>query len=273
LGLDVYPMLLAASKSLFRVDSFTFEQVWVGLGNYGALFADPEVRASAARSVFFTAGSVAIQTIFGTAFALLLNLPLRGRTVARGLVLFPYLVPGFIVALTFRFILDPVVGVANFLLLSLHVINTPFEFLSNPMTALWFVTMVHGWKFIPFMVIVLLARLQVIPQELYEAAKVDGAGPLQSFWRITLPWLTPVLMIAMLLRTIWTGSDFEIPFLLDYGGPLRATTVVPIEIRSLAFELHDVGSASALAVLAAFAFVGTSVFYLRMFRKSAASIG
>jgi ABC-type sugar transport system permease subunit len=211
--------------------------------------------------------------VLGTAVALLLNAPLRGRNLARGLVLFPFMIPGIVVALVFRFLFNPLSGIVMYLLTSAHLIREPIDLLGSPATALWTVIVVHGWKFTPFMIIVLLGRLQVIPEELYEAAKIDGAGRLRMFWYVTLPWLMPTLLVAMLLRTILNAQDFDVPYLLAYGGPLQATTVIPIQIRSLAFDQHDLGLATALSVCLGVVLVVSSVIYLRAYARSEAEMG
>ena len=118
------------------------------------------------------------------------------------------------------------------------------------------------------MVIVLLARLQTVPSDLTEAARVDGANAAQLFRDIIFPWLRPVLLIALLLRTIWTVNDFDVIYLLAFGGPVSATTTIPIEIRRLAFGQQDVGLASALAVLMAILVAAASFVFLRLYHRS-----
>jgi multiple sugar transport system permease protein len=269
----LYPIASAIYDSFLHIDPFTDVQTWVGLKNYVTVLTDPIVHGSILRSVIYTVANTAIETVLGTAVALLLNAPLRGRNLARGLVLFPFMIPGIVVALVFRFLFNPLSGIVMYLLTSAHIIREPVDLLGSPATALWTVIVVHGWKFTPFMIIVLLGRLQVIPDELYEAAKIDGAGRLRMFWYVTLPWLMPTLLVAMLLRTILNAQDFDVPYLLAYGGPLQATTVIPIQIRSLAFDQHDLGLATALSVCLGVVLVVSSVLYLRAYARSEAEMG
>ena len=268
LGLAVFPFFQAAFDSLFHVDLLTRSGPFVGLRNYVTLVESPEVRGAVLRTSGWTIANVTVQTILGMAIALLLNARLRGQTLARGLVLFPYMVPAIVAALIFRFMFNDTVGVVNYLLLSSHLLREPLTWLSAPDTALPAAIAVNCWKYTPFMVIVFLARLQTVPRELYDAARIDGASSLKTFRYITLPWTLPVILIAMLLRTIWTANDFDLLYLLAFGGPLGATTTVPVEIRALAFDHQDVGLASALAVCVAIGLCLAAWVYLRAYRRS-----
>lgn len=212
--------------------------------------------------------SIVVQLVLGLLISLLLHQELFGRNLARGIVLFPYLVPAIVVALTWRFVLDPTLGVFNRILLDLNIIKQPIALLANRSTALWFVIIAGIWKYTPFMVIMFLARLQVIPVELEEAARLDGAGPLQLFRHITLPWLMPVMIIALLLRTIWTFNEFEMVYLFAFGGPLFATTTLPVLVRHLAFEARQMGEAAAAATMMAIFLLFTSWAYFTMYQRA-----
>ena len=268
LGMAVYPFVQAAFDSLFHLDLVARSGPFVGLRNYVVLVQSPEVRAALARTVIWTLVNVAVQTTLGMAIALLLNARLRGQTLARGLVLFPYMVPAIVAALIFRFMFNDTVGVVNYLLLSAHLVREPITWLSGTDTALPAAIAVNCWKYTPFMVIVFLARLQTVSPELYDAARIDGASVLGTFRYITFPWMLPVILIAMLLRTIWTVNDFDLLYLLAFGGPLGATTTVPVEIRALAFDDQDVGLASALAICGAIGLCLAAWLYLRAYRRS-----
>lgn len=269
---SVYPFLQAVWDSLFRIPVVTRVALFVGLDNYARLFQEESVRAAAIRSLIWTVTNVVVQATLGLLIALVLNLRLRGRDLARGLVLFPYMVPAIVVATIFRFTFNDITGIAGYLWQRLPWGQRPILFLADPRLALLTVTLVNCWKYTPFMVIVLLARLQTVPRDLYEAARIDGANAWQLFRDITFPWLRPVLMIALLLRTIWAANDFDVIYLLAFGGPLGATTTIPIEIRRLAFSQEDVGLASALAVLMAILVAAASFVYLRLYHRSEAQL-
>ena len=145
--------------------------------------------------------------------------------------------------------LNPTVGIINYLLVDvLHLLKNPLMWLMRPQTALPAVILVGIWKFTPFMIILFLSRLQTTPLELYDAAKVDGADPLQLFWYITFPWLMPVIVVALMLRTIWLFNDFDMVYLLAFGGPMHATTTVPILIREAAFDQLRMGRSAAISM-------------------------
>jgi multiple sugar transport system permease protein len=214
--------------------------------------------------VVWAGATVSLQVVLGTGAALLLHEPFRGRSLVRGLVLFPYMTPVVSVVLVWMLLYNALYGVLNYLLLRLGLIDRPLAWLAHPDTALWSVILVGTWKYFPFVVVMVLARLQVIPQELYEAARVDGAGPLARFLAITLPQLRDVLVVVALLRTIWMFNNFEVVFLLTGGGPLRATMTLPILVYEQAFGLYDVGRGSAVAVAMFLILVAVMRLYLRL---------
>jgi multiple sugar transport system permease protein len=272
-GLAVYPFIQAAVDSLYRIDLISRARAFVGIANYVRIFADPDVSQAIVHSLIWIVANLVVQVILGMGIALLLDAPLRGRTIVRGLVLFPYMVPSVVAALIFRALFNDVTGAFNYLLLTAGIIGEPVAWLSSPDTALWTIIAVNCWKYTPFMVIVLLARLQSVPPSLKEAARIDGANIWAVFWNVTLPWIWPVLLASMLLRTIWVANDFDLIYLLAFGGPLGVTTTVPIAIRGIAFGEQNVGLASALAmVAAAFLLVG-AFFYSYFYRRSERSEG
>lgn len=266
----VYPFGVAALDSLFDINILTRDRTFVGVDNYLRVISTPAIQAAFVRSVIWTVANVTIQVTVGVAIALLLNARLKGQTFIRGLVLFPYMVPAVVVALVFRFLFNDLTGLVNVTLLRTGIIDEPISFLSSPDTVLWTLIVVNSWKYIPFMVIVVLARLQTVPSELYDAASIDGAGRGGSFRHVTLPWILPVLIVASLLRTIWSAYDFDIPYLLAFGGPLSASTTLPIQIRTLAFGQQEIGVASALAVCVAILLVVAATLYLKAYRRSEA---
>ncbi|WP_152364729.1 carbohydrate ABC transporter permease [Microlunatus speluncae] len=269
-----YPFAMAVWNSFNDVDYSTGVATWSGLANYVAIFSQPETLGSIARSAVWTFANLVLQVLLGVGVALLLNAGLRFQSVARGLVLFPYMVPAIVVALIFRFMFNDVTGLINYLLQTIGLIDAPASWLSDPATLLGTIIVVNVWKYTPFFVIIVLARLQTVPKELYEAVSVDGGGARHRFSTVTVPAIVPVLLAGALLRTIWTAYDFDLPFLLSNGGgPDRAAVTVPLEIRSLAFESQSIGQASALAVCTAILLTGAAYFYLRGFRRAERATG
>lgn len=264
----VYPFARAAFDSLFDVNFLTGDREFIGSENYYEVVTDPQIRAAFVRSFLWTAGNVVIQVFLGVGVALLLNAGLRGQVVARGLVLIPYMVPAVVVALVFRFLFNDVTGLVNYGLLKVGLVDDPVSFLGSTQSVLATLIAVNCWKYTPFVVIVVLARLQTVPTSLYEAAALDGANRRLTFMHVTLPWIMPVVIVAMLLRTIWTAYDFDLPYLLAFGGPLDSSTTVPIFIRELAFAQQEIGLASALSVCVAILLVVGAVVYLRAYSRS-----
>ncbi len=246
---SIYPVLQGIYASFFRIESATLAMRFAGIENYRRLLNQPLFWSSLLRTLIWVSTTTVAQLVLGLGISLLVHQELKGRNIGRGLVLFPYLVPAIVVALTWRFVLDPTLGVFNRMLMDFGLIERPIAFLSNPRTALLFVIIAGIWKYTPFVVIMLLARLQVVPVELEEAARLDGAGSWQVFRHITLPWLMPVIIITLLLRTIWTFNEFDMVYLFAFGGPLFATTTLPVLVRYLAFDARQIGSAAATATL------------------------
>lgn len=269
-----YPFAMAVWNSFNDVDINTGAASWAGLDNYVAIFSSPETVGSIGRSVVWTLANLVLQVVLGVGVALLLNAGLRFQGLARGLVLFPYMVPAIVVALIFRFMFNDVTGLINYLLQTVGLIDAPVSWLSDPATLLGTVIVVNVWKYTPFFVIIVLARLQTVPGELYEAVSVDGGGARHRFSTVTVPAIVPVVLAGALLRTIWTAYDFDLPFLLSNGGgPDRAAVTVPLEIRSLAFDAQSIGQASALAVCTAILLTGAAYFYLRSYRRAERASG
>lgn len=249
LAFAIFPMLQGIYASFFHIESATLEMTPNNIQNYIWVLSQPLFWNALWRSFLWVATTTVAQLVLGISIAMLLHQELVGRNLARGLVLFPYLIPAVVIALTWRFILDPTMGIANRMLMDFGLIERPIAFLANPDTALWFVILAGIWKYTPFIIMMTLARLQVIPVELEEAARLDGAGSWQVFRHITLPWLMPVIIVTLLLRTIWTFRQFDIVYLFAFGGPLFATTTLPVLVRYLAFDAQKIGAAASTATL------------------------
>lgn len=263
----LYPLGYGLYVSLFNRHLLDPSGTFIGLGNYLWLLGNPEFWEALLHSVLWAGATVSLQLVLGTAAALLLHQPFRGRSIARGLILFPYMMPIVSVVLVWTLLYNALYGVLNYLFLQIGLIGRPIAWLAHPDTALWSVILVGTWKYFPFVVVMVLARLQVIPQEMYEAARVDGAGGAARFLWITLPQIRDVLLVVALLRTIWMFNNFEVVFLLTGGGPLRATMTLPILVYEQAFGLYEVGRGSALAVVMFLFLVGVMLLYFRFLPK------
>lgn len=267
LVLLVFPLGYGIYTSFLQRHVLDPEGVWVGLANYVWLFGNAEFWESLAISSLWAGATVGLQILLGTAVALILHQPFKGRSLVRGLVLFPYMMPVVSVILVWMLLYNALYGVLNWLLVQAGIVDAPIAWLSQPGSAFWSVVFVGVWKYFPFVVVIVLARLQVIPLDLYEAARIDGAGAVSRFLDITLHQIKDVLLVVALLRTIFMFNNFEIVFLLTGGGPLRSTMTLPILVYEQAFGLYDMGRGSAIAVVMFLILIAVMSIYFAFLRK------
>jgi len=263
----VYPVLESVRLAFYQHNPLNPDaSVFVGLENFGTIFDDPLFWQSFRQAAVWTGCSIVLQTVIGVLLALLLHLPLRGISVFRGLLLFPYIVPTVVIALILQWMLNPDIGVVNWSLRGAGLIDESIYWLATPSMAMLSTIMLNVWKYTPFVTICVLARLQTIPLELYDAAKVDGAGPLRRFLDITLPQLAEVLVVVVIFRTIWTFNKFEEIYLLTRGGPGTSTYNLAIYSfeQSIANLRMGVGAATGV-IMMMMLFLG-SILYIRLFR-------
>ena len=245
----VYPLISAIYLGLFSIYTPTMQGEWVGLDNYRRLLASGEFWRSLGNNVIWTAGTLALQLVFGILVALMLHRNLVFRALARSLVLFPYFLSTVVAVLVWRWLFNDLYGVLNHLFLWAGIVDMPVDWLGTMPNAMISLILVGAWKYFPFVVIAVLARLQAIPDELYEAASIDGAGAWGRFVDVTLPQLRDVLIVVVLLRTIWDFKEFDLIYLLTGGGPIIGTQTLPLMVYKEAFALNQMGGASAVAVL------------------------
>lgn len=263
----LYPALDAVRLAFYSKLPFRQTFTYVGLDNFRYIFADTVFWAAAQQAVVWTAVSTVLQAVFGVAIALLLNEAVRGINVFRGLLLFPYMVPTVVIALIWRWMFNPEFGVVNAGMRAAGVIDTNIYWFSDPTWAMATTIMLNVWKFTPFVVICVLARLQSIPPELAEAAQVDGADAWQRFLHVTLPQLKAVLAVVIVFRTVWTFNKFEEIYLLTRGGPGTSTFNLAVYAFEQATANLKLGAAAATGVvMLVFLFAG-SVLYLRLLRQ------
>jgi multiple sugar transport system permease protein len=262
-----YPLLRALSLSFFHDKGFGNVHEWVGLQNYIAHLSDPFFWATLFRTLVWTVSSVVLKTVLGLVGAELLHRSFAGRGVTRSLVLPPWIVPLPIGAYVWSWMFNGQHGILNGILLHLQILDKPFEMLAYPTTAFLACLINDVWVGVPFMTLVTLAGLQAIPNELYEAAVVDGSKGWQNFWHITLPQLKDVLLIGTLLSSVWTFNSFDIIWVQTGGGPLNATTTLVIQTYKAAFKQWTFGMSATLAVITFVILAGVSVFYSRFILK------
>jgi multiple sugar transport system permease protein len=244
----VYPLFFAIYLSLSSIYTPTLQGSWVGLTNYIEVLGGGTFWFALLVTLIWTAGTLTLQIVFGVAMAIILNQNIFLRSLARSLVLFPYFISTVVAVLAWRWIFNDLYGILSYILIKIGIIDMPLYLLGSMPNAMVSVIAVGAWKFFPFVVIAVLARLQTIPEQLYEAATMDGAGPIGRFFDITLPQLRDVLTIVILLRTIWDFKEFDLIFLLTGGGPLNNTRTLPLIVYQEAFGLNRMGMAATYAV-------------------------
>ncbi len=264
LALLLYP--LAEVVRLSFHDSNLLTETWAGLANYRRLVRDPLFWQAFWQTVLFTFFSVAFHLVIGLALALLLNMRINllFQSLARGILIVPWLLAPTVAGMIWVLMLAPF-GVINGMLVGLGLIDpgTTISWLGNPDTALGSVTAMNVWRAFPFFMVMLLAGLQAVPSELYEAAEIDGATLVRQFWHITLPQLRGVITTIVLLDSIWTFRAFDPVFVMTGGGPAHASEVLPTVIYFDGFQKLDFGYASAQAVVMFIVLFVVSAFYMR----------
>ncbi|CDM61440.1 MULTISPECIES: carbohydrate ABC transporter permease [Rhizobium] len=226
-----------------------FSGGFIGLDHFRALAKDAAFYGALKNTLWWTGASVLLQFIFGLILALLLDKPFWGRGVVQALVFLPWAVPSFLAGLNWAWLFNPVIGPIPHWLYALGLMSEPGNILSDPRYAMWGPIVANVWWGIPFFAITLLAALQAIPRDLYEAASIDGAGWLQRFRSITLPFLAPTIAITVLLRTVWVSNFADLIVVMTSGGPADRTQIVASYIFTQAFRRLDFGYASAIALV------------------------
>lgn len=267
-ALSLIPAIMVFNISLRAVETGEDSGPFVGLENFWWALSEPAFFNALVNSLIWTFGSVFLELIIGVGLALLLDQSFRLRGLARAAILAPYLVPTVVAVLTWRFMFHDLVGVFNYILLSIGLVNEPVLWLNEPVAAMAAVILVGVWKFFPFVVIAILGILQAIPREQFEAARIDGASAWRRFRVITLPQIMPVLLLSAVLRMIWTFHKFDIIYLLTGGGPLDATTTLPVMVYLQGFHDMDLGRAAAVAVITMLILSSFLVVYLFLQRRA-----
>lgn len=240
------------------------EAFFVGISNFlYAFIRDPLFWESLKNTLIYSLGTVGVSFIVGFSIALALHKPIAGRGFWRTLFFFPWVVPGVVVSLLFMWMFNANYGVINYFLLKLGVIEEYIGWLLRPNLAMLVLILITSWKLSPFMMVMLLAGLQTIPKEQVEAAIVDGASGIQLFRYVTIPHLKEVIMIVTLIGLIWEFQEFTYIWVITKGGPVTATTTLPIYIYKTAFRFYDMGYASAIGVIWMVSVLIFSIFYIK----------
>ena len=267
LALTVYPVGYSIWLSLLEKHSFFPEQRFIGLDNYIYLWSDAEFWISLWYGVVYSVWTITLQILLGVAAALILNESFPGRNLARGIVLFPYMIPTIVAVILWKWLLNDIYGLLNYALMASGLIRDPVSWLGADHIMLSLIV-VSVWQFFPFVLLAVLARLQTIPPELYEAAKVDGAGAVRRFRHITLPHIRGILYVVILLRSIWMFTKFDTVWLMGEGaGAGRFIRTLPVYAYMRTMTYYQAGLGAALAVVMFGILMVCTVVYFRLFRE------
>lgn len=260
----IYPMISGIVSSLFTQHSLTASnRTFVGFEHYGTLFSDSIFKGAFWNTLIWTLCVVVGQYLIGLLIALLLNEELPGRGIFRSLILIPWIVPMIAAGLTWKWIYSSQFGILNYILMKIGLISGPIDWLGNSSYALFSVLAVSVWKGIPFVAIVLLAGLQSIDREMYEAANMSGANIWQRFWYITLPSLKGVSLVIVTLTIIWSFNQFDLVYLMTKGGPSNSTQLIPVYSYLNAFNFFKMNYAAALSTIGVIMLSVFAIFYLK----------
>jgi multiple sugar transport system permease protein len=247
-GLALYPVVYAFVLSFTDRDLFDTSINFVGLTNFIWLFKSEEFWNTLVNTLIYAGSCAALQVVAGLATSLLLVKKFRGNYYFRAVLTFPYLVPTIVAVLVFQWMLNDVFGIVNRVGVALDLLDQGVGWFDTK-RAMFSVILVSTWRFFPFAIMLFVPALEAIPEEFYEAAKVDGASPVQRFFHITLPQMKEVLFVVIVLRGIWMFNMFDVIWLLTGGGPVGKTQILPILAYLQALQEFDIGLGSATATM------------------------
>jgi multiple sugar transport system permease protein len=264
----LFPVIWAFFTSLHdytliapNFDTFT------GTGNFTKALEDGEFRHSLWLTAMFVVGVVALEFVLGFLVALALNKVERFKAIYYAILLCPLLMNPVIVGLIWRMFLHPNLGIVNYLLSVVGI--APINWLGSTSVAIWTIILVDIWHQVSFMIVLLLAGLSALPKEPYEAARVDGASPLQCFWRITLPLMRPVIIVTLLIRLIFAVKTYDLIYIMTRGGPGVSTDFISYFIYRTAFVSLNIGEASAMSIILLAIILGLTLYLYRYIRSLA----
>lgn len=266
---SIYPTVKTIWMSFFDKSILKKEEPFIGLANYIEAFS----KAGTWQTIFNTLFFAIVSLVLGVSLAMLISTklikpyPLRG--FFRAMFLIPWVTPPLVASIVWRFIFSENFSPINSILLKLHLIKVPINFLGSTATFLGVseplivLTIINVWSIFPFLMVMFIAGLQTVPQEIYEAARMDGAGKTATFWKITVPCIRPVITSSIVLELIWQFNNFNISYMVTNGGPLGLTKTMAVEVYQAAFTNYRYGYASALSIIMMLIALIPSIFYIR----------
>jgi multiple sugar transport system permease protein len=260
----VYPLLNGIALSLTSYTMLVPQYAWVGLRNFVLLFKDPVYWEVFLNSLFIVFVAVVIQVSLGLVVALLLNAAVPLRSFFRGAVFIIWIIPMMVVSLLWMIIYNSEFGILNHILKSLGLVREYVTWLGRPWPARSAIIITHGWRGVPFFMVMILAALQTIPTDIVDASKIDGAGAFQRFVYITIPYIRHILLLSCLLSVVRLFQDITLIYILTLGGPKNATTTLSVYVYKQAFQSFQMAKAAAIGVTWLIFLLVLAVFYVRL---------
>jgi len=260
-----YPVLNVIVLSFFKLDLYeSFQRVFHGLAGYRKiLFQDPHFWRVLSNTAIYSFGSTILQVFVGFLAAWLLSKKIKGRAIFRGIMLIPWVTPIIVVGIAWRWMLNPSVGMLNFYLSKIGIINNYIAWLGNETTIWPVLLIISTWKGYPYMALMMLAGIQDVPESLLESASMDGANALQKIRYVVLPIIKPILLITALTATLLTWNNFRFIYAMTKGGPGYSTTTISIYIQSRSFQDFKLGEGAVIATLSFLVLLAFTVVYIR----------
>ena len=258
-----YPFVMSLYLSLSSARVGSPDWHFVGLTNFQRIFEDPTFWQTVRNSFIFTFGSEAIRLVIGLPLAFALNRTFKGKRIVQGVILIPFVIPIALSSLAWKWMFDSLYSVINWMLMTLHIIDYPWQWLGEPGLAMWAVIILNVWRGFPFSAVILLAGLTAVPVEVIEAAKIDGAGPLRRFVYVVAPIVRPILFVGLLYSIVFSFTDFSAVWLLTQGGPYNTTHVFGTYAYNIGINAGDIGQGAAITL---FMFPLLAVFVVVMLR-------
>ena len=258
-----YPFVMSIYLSFSSARVGSPEWNFVGLTNFRRLFEDPVFWQTVRNSFVFTFGSEIIRLLIGLPLAFALNRPFKGKRLVQGLILIPFVIPIALSSLAWKWMFDSLYSVINWMLMTVGLIEYPWQWLGEPGLAMIAVIVLNVWRGFPFSAVILLAGLTAVPQEVIEAAKIDGAGPLRRFVYVIAPIVRPILFVGLLYSIVFSFTDFSAVWLLTQGGPYNTTHVFGTYAYNIGINAGDIGQGAAITL---FMFPLLAVFVVVMLR-------
>jgi multiple sugar transport system permease protein len=265
----IYPLVYSLRLSFTDLTATDGTGHWIGFRNYTDLLTDPLFWDAAKNSVIMVTASVFLQVVLGTAMALFFNLDLKGAWIVRGILVLPMLLTPIVVGVMWRALLNPDWGLVNWLIAQMGL--EPPNWLGSINMAMKTLVMVDAWQWTPFVFVIVYARLQALPLEVFEAAQLDGASAFATFRRITLPLLMPAISLAAVFRAIDAFRSFDLIYGLSYGGPARSTTTLSFLSFQNGLQFQNYGYAAAVAYLMLLVLIAGTTVLLRFVKLRSGS--